>query len=92
MLFMVIEVFHEGGRGAVYERLAERGRLIPEGVHYRGSWVEEGGRRCFQLMECENEAQLQPWIAAWSDLVDFEVVPVTSSAEAAAKVAAAPKT
>ena len=82
MLVMVIETFRDGARPAVYQRLAERGRMLPDGVRYRDSWVEEEGNRCFQLMECDAAAQLDPWIAAWRDLVDFEVVPVISSAEA----------
>lgn len=86
MRYMVIETFRGGDSAAVYARLAERGRGIPEGVRYLDSWVEEGGGRCFQLMECEEAAQLQPWIDAWSDLVDFEVVPVVDSVAAARKL------
>lgn len=89
MLFMIIEEFRHGAHAAVYERLALRGRMIPEGVRYLDSWVEEGGRRCFQLMECADADQLEPWIAAWSDLVDFEVVPIVTSEEAAKRAAAA---
>ena len=82
MRFMVIETFR-GDPQAVYARLAERGRLLPGAVTYVDSWVEAGGTRCFQLMECERQEQLQPWIDAWADLVDFEVIPVVDSATAA---------
>jgi len=85
MRFMVIETFRGGDPAAVYARLDERGRMIPQGVRYLDSWVEEGGGRCFQLMECERREDLDPWIAAWADLVDFEVVAVTDSATAAAR-------
>jgi hypothetical protein len=37
-------------------------------------------------MACDDRALLDQWIARWSDLVDFEVVPVIPSAEAAARV------
>jgi hypothetical protein len=37
-------------------------------------------------MECEDRALLEQWIAAWSDLVEFEVIPVLTSAEAVARV------
>ena len=83
MLFMVIEHFRGGDPAPAYERLEARGRMIPEGVRYLDSWVEAGGGRCFQVMECEREEQMKPWIDAWSDLVDFEVVPVVESATAA---------
>jgi hypothetical protein len=83
MLFMVIERFREPA-AAVYERARERGRMAPEGLTYVNSWVDVGLRRCFQLMECEDAALLASWVAAWSDFVEFEVVPVITSAETAA--------
>ena len=84
MLFMVIERF--GGReqaAAVYRRFRERGRMMPEGLKYVASWVEPDFGRCFQLVECEDAALLDLWTANWRDLVEFEVVPVVTSAEAA---------
>jgi hypothetical protein len=87
MLFMVIERF--GGRGraaAVYRRFRERGRMAPEGLKYVGSWVEPDFGRCFQLMECEDPRLLQEWAAHWQDLVEFEFVPVVTSAEAAESI------
>ena len=44
-------------------------------------------RICFQLMEAEDRALLAAWIAAWADLVDFEVYPVIASADAAERIA-----
>ena len=81
MRVMVIETLHDPA--AVYARFAAKGRMLPEGVTYIDSWVEEGGGRCFQLMDCASVEQLQPWLDAWSDLADFEVIPVTDSATAA---------
>jgi hypothetical protein len=69
---------------AIYARFAARGRMMPEGVEYIGSWVEPDRRRCFQVMRCEDFAQLEEWASHWSDLVDFEFIPVITSAEAAA--------
>jgi hypothetical protein len=37
-------------------------------------------------MEAENEQRLEDWTSNWSDLVDFEIVPVRTSAEAAAVI------
>ena len=39
---------------------------------------------CYQVMECDDSSLLDAWMAAWSDLVAFEVHPVLTSAEAAA--------
>jgi uncharacterized protein DUF3303 len=83
MLFMVIEHFRPGQAPAVYRRFRERGRMAPEGVQYVSSWVDLDFRRCFQVMEAESEEQLKAWTSHWDDLVDFEVVPVRTSAEAA---------
>ena len=83
MLFMVIEHFHAGRAPDVYRRFRERGRLAPDGVQYIASWVDLDFHRCFQVMEAENEAALRLWTANWEDLVDFEIVPVRTSADAA---------
>ena len=40
--------------------------------------------RCFQLMEADRPELFAAWIAEWDDLMEFEVVPVISSSEAAA--------
>jgi Protein of unknown function (DUF3303) len=80
---MVIEHFVEGAR-PVYERAAEEGRMLPPGLDYVDSWIDERLDRCFQLMETDDPSLFERWTAEWSDLVRFEIVPVVSSAEAAA--------
>ena len=81
MLFMVIEHFKGRDPAPVYKRFAERGRMMPDGLNYVNSWIEVGMDRCFQVMETEDPMLLQEWISKWGDLVDFEVVPVVTSAE-----------
>jgi hypothetical protein len=87
MLFMVVEHFKNGDAVPVYRRFREQGRLAPTGLNYVGSWVTSDLTRCFQIMESPDRALLEQWLVRWSDLVDFEVVPVITSAEAAASVA-----
>jgi hypothetical protein len=82
---MVMERFTQGA-GPVYERAAEQGRLLPDGLVYIDSWIDVRLDRCFQLMETEDPGLLAEWAARWSDLVDFEVVPVITSAEASERV------
>jgi hypothetical protein len=83
---MVIESFTRGAR-PVYERAAELGRMLPPGLDYVDSWIDERTLdRCFQLMETEDASLFDEWIASWSDLAEFEVVPVIDSAAAAARV------
>jgi hypothetical protein len=88
MLFMVVERFREAGPRPVYQRAAERGRMLPDGLRYVDSWVAVDLGRCFQVMECDDLALMTTWIACWSDLIDFDVVPVVTSARAAAAVQA----
>ena len=84
---MVIEHFHPGKAPEVYRRFRERGRLAPDGLRYVSSWVDLHFERCFQLMEADDEALFRKWTAHWEDLIDFEIVPVRTSAEAAAAIA-----
>jgi hypothetical protein len=87
VLYLVIENYVHGPE-PVYARASERGRLLPPGLMYLESWVEDRDlSRCFQLMETEDASLCDRWIANWNDLVEFEIVPVVSSREAAARVA-----
>jgi hypothetical protein len=85
MLYMIVEAF-KGGPAPVYRRFRERGRLAPDGLHYVNSWVTADLQKCFQVMECDDRRLLDAWMAQWKDLVDFDVIPVISSAEAALKI------
>jgi len=87
MLFMVMERFRNGDPLPVYRRFRDRGRLAPDGLHYVASWVDDRLERCFQIMEAADAALLDRWMAQWSDIVDFEVIPVISSADALARLA-----
>jgi hypothetical protein len=84
MLFMIVEHFKDGDPAPVYRRFREKGRLAPDGLSYVGSWVTSDRTRCYQVMECAGRALLDEWMAAWGDLVRFEVIEVITSAEAAA--------
>lgn len=81
MLFMVIERFEGNDMIPVYQRVAEAGRGLPEGLKYVNSWIEPGFARCFQLMECEDLALFQQWVLHWRGTgASFEIVPVVESA------------
>jgi hypothetical protein len=86
MLFMVIEHFRSGRAPDIYRRFRDRGRMAPDGLHYVASWVDLNFERCFQVMETDDEALFKEWTANWEDLVEFEIVPVRTSAEAAASI------
>jgi hypothetical protein len=87
MLFMVIERFASRQAPEVYRRFRERGRMAPDGLRYVSSWVDMNFERCFQIMEAERVEVLGEWTANWDDLIDFEIIPVRTSQEAAAVMA-----
>jgi len=87
MLFMIVEHFKNGDPVPVYRRFREEGRLAPDGLEYVGSWVTSDMTGCYQVMECDDRALLDEWMAAWDDLVRFEVIEVVTSTEAAETVA-----
>lgn len=80
---MVIEHYRLGA-APVYERFAERGRMLTEGTEFIDSWVvdEPEPRTCYQLMRAADEAALLEWFSQWSDIVDFEYYPVVDTATA----------
>lgn len=86
VLYMVIENFRGGDAVPVYRRFRDKGRLAPDGLTYVVSWVTTDLRRCFQIMECDDPSLLTQWMARWDDLTEFEVIPVVTSAQAAAAV------
>ena len=88
MTYMIIERFQPDKIKAVYQRFDEKGRMLPEGVHYINSWIDMDVKTCFQVMESESLAKLQEWVNNWQDLADFEIIEVINSAQAKAKVLA----
>ncbi len=81
---MVIERYTHGAE-LVYERFRREGRMLPAGLTFIESWVDESLGTCYQVMETDDRALLDSWTTRWSDLVEFEIVAVISSAEAAAR-------
>ena len=82
MLYLVIEHFQNRDPVPVYRRFREKGRMAPDGLRYVSSWVTQDLRHCYQVMETDDRSLFDTWIAVWSDIVDFEIHPVMSSAQA----------
>jgi hypothetical protein len=87
MLYMIVEHFRAGDAVPVYRRFRDRGRMTPDGLRYVASWVTEDFGHCYQVMECDDPRLIESWTARWRDLVEFEVIPVRTSAEAVAVIA-----
>lgn len=87
MHYLVIEHFRNRDPVPVYRRFQDQGRLAPEGLAYVSSWISDDLATCYQVMEAPDRRLLEEWIAHWSDLIDFEVIPVLSSADVQARLA-----
>jgi len=81
MLYMVIERFKDGAAPQIYQRLRGKGRMMPEGLEYVSSWIDLDFKICYQLMRTDEASLFPQWTDAWKDLMDFEIVPVRTSAE-----------
>ncbi len=83
---MIVEHFIPGKARELYKRFEKHGRLLPKGVQYIDSWVDEEIEVCYQLMESESRAALDQWVENWKDLAHFRIVPLISSAQAKEKI------
>lgn len=80
MHYMVIERFKDAP--AIYRRLREKGRMMPDGLEYVGSWIDHEFKICYQLMRTTDETLFPEWTKNWDDLMEFKIIPVRTSAEA----------
>ena len=91
MLYMIIERFKEAAAPEIYRRFREKGRMMPDGLEYVSSWIDLDFKICWQLMQTEDSALFDRWIANWRDLMDFEIVPVRTSSEAIKLISGKPE-
>lgn len=86
MKYMIIEKFKEGKVKEVYKRFEEKGRLMPEGLHFINSWITEDVTTCYQVMETDDVTKLHEWVKNWNDLVEIQFIPVINSQQAKEKI------
>jgi hypothetical protein len=91
MKYMVIETFKPGKIDEVYERYNQKGRMLSDGLRYIDSWLSIDRTKCFQLMEADRIELFDEWILNWSDLTDFEIIPVEDSPTKACQQNGAPE-
>jgi Protein of unknown function (DUF3303) len=61
--------------------------MMPSGCCFAfPAGVDDDFTRCCQVMRASDRRLLDEWMARWSDLIDFEVHPVLTSAEAAERI------
>ena len=86
--YMIVERFKKEHIKELYARFDAKGRMLPEGVNYLDSWINEDVETCYQLMESENLEKVKEWVSYWKDLADFEIIPVIDSKTAKEKILA----
>lgn len=86
MLYMIIERFYPEKIKELYAKFDRDGRLLPVGVVYINSWIDESVSTCYQVMESDAPEKLDEWIVHWKEFAGFEIIPVISSADAKQKV------
>jgi hypothetical protein len=57
--------------------------MLPDGLTFIDSWVTADYTRCYHVTDCDDDGLLETWMDSWTDLTDFEVVPVVEGSEAA---------
>lgn len=50
--------------------------MLPDGLNYLDSWVNQELNICYQLMETSDFSLFSHWIRQWDDLTEFEIVPI----------------
>jgi len=74
--YLVIEGFKDGCWKAAYERFNVEGRLLPKGLNYLNSWANRDRSVCYQLMETASPELFDQCFFRWSDLVEFDLIPI----------------
>lgn len=78
MLFQGTYVYSTDHRDTVRPRFKETGAPPPPGVDMLGRWHNAAGNGGFFLVETDDPVALARWLQEWTDVIDFEVVPVVT--------------
>ncbi len=84
--YLVIEYYKEGKIKEIYKRFEEDGRMLPEGVELVDSWVETNFYRSYQIVKADRLDKLMTWTNQWTDLMEFDIIPVLTSDEMQEKI------
>jgi hypothetical protein len=78
MLFMVSYSLRPDVRDITQNRFKTTGGLPGAGVKMLGRWHAVGGNRGYTLAESSDGIALGKWLQDWTDLLEFDVVPVNT--------------
>jgi len=83
VLFLTTWRTKSGNRDKAVERFAKTGGMPPAGVKMLGRWHAVTQNMGVTVAEADNAEQVAKWCYEWSDILEFEVVPVLDDAAAA---------
>ena len=78
MQFMVTYVFSPDARNAAQERFKKTGGQPGAGVKMLGRWHAIAGCHGFVLAESNDGVAIGKWMQEWTDLLEFDVIPVNT--------------
>jgi len=76
MLFMAIVTWKPEHKIEIVKRSQEKGPMRPEGIKIINEWVDVSGGKSFALFEANNSNDILSWVTVWSDIMEFEILPV----------------
>jgi uncharacterized protein with GYD domain len=76
MLFMITFTGEPRNQAEALKRTAERRNASYEGIKVIGQWVYPGAHKAFTVCEAKDAAALTAMTLPWSDLGQYEIVPV----------------
>jgi hypothetical protein len=76
MLFIITYAFAPEVRNTVQERFKKTGGMPGEGVKMHGRWHAIGGSHGYLLAESNDGVAIGKWMQEWTDVLEFEVIPV----------------
>ncbi|GAA1160490.1 DUF3303 domain-containing protein [Nocardioides aquiterrae] len=81
-LTLAVEHWKPGAAREIYAKFAAEGRGLPDSVRVLGSWTDPELTTCWQVMEGATAEELAQWREHWSALMDIDIRPVITGAEA----------
>ncbi len=78
MQFMITYSFGPEVRDETQARFKKTGGLPGEGVKMLGRWHSIGGHHGFLLAESNDGVAIGKWMQEWTDLIEFDVIPVNN--------------
>ena len=78
MLFMISYSFHPEVRNTAQDRFKKTGGGPGPGAKMLGRWHAIGGSGGFVLAETNDSIALGKWLQEWTDILEFDVVPVNN--------------